>query len=40
MNKIYTVPNGLFTGQQMRFQVIGFDAVDGWFRTNCEIKNL
>ena len=40
MSKVYTVPTGLFAGQQMRFQVIGFDAIDGWFRTNCEIKNL
>ncbi|MBL8737368.1 MAG: PQQ-dependent sugar dehydrogenase [Planctomycetes bacterium] len=40
INKLYTVPVGLFTGQQMRFQVIGFDSIDGWFRTNCEIKNL
>lgn len=32
----YLVPAGLFSGQLMRFQALGFDAIDGWFRTNCE----
>jgi hypothetical protein len=36
LSRSYPVPSGLFTGQLMRFQALGFDAVDGWFRTNCE----
>jgi hypothetical protein len=40
LTKLYTVPAGLFTGQLMRFQAIGFDAVDGWFRTNCEQRQF
>jgi glucose/arabinose dehydrogenase len=40
LTKLYTVPTGLFTGQLMRFQAIGFDAVDGWFRTNCEQRQF
>lgn len=40
LTKLYTVPAGLFTGQLMRFQAIGFDAIDGWFRTNCEQRQF
>ncbi len=31
----YALPAGLLTGQLMRFQAVGLDPVDGWFRTNC-----
>lgn len=31
----YALPTGLLTGQLMRFQAVGLDPVDGWFRTNC-----
>jgi glucose/arabinose dehydrogenase len=37
---VYTVPAGLLTGFQIRFQAIGFDGVTGWFRTNCETKQF
>jgi glucose/arabinose dehydrogenase len=37
---VYTVPAGLLTGYQMKFQAVGFDAVTGWFRTNCEVKQF
>ncbi|MBL8735317.1 MAG: PQQ-dependent sugar dehydrogenase [Planctomycetes bacterium] len=37
---IYTVPVGLLTGQLMKFQLIGFDPVTGWFRTNCESRQF
>ncbi|HEX6812789.1 MAG TPA: PQQ-dependent sugar dehydrogenase [Planctomycetota bacterium] len=40
LTKLYTVPPGLFTGQLMKFQAIGFDAVTGWFRTNCEARQF
>ena len=40
MTKLYTVPAGLFTGQLMRFQAVGFDAISGWFRTNCEQRQF
>jgi len=31
----YALPAGLLTGQLMRFQAVGLDPIDGWFRTNC-----
>lgn len=37
---VYTLPAGLLTGLQMKFQAIGFDANLGWFRTNCETKQF
>lgn len=40
LTKIYTLPPGLFAGQLMRFQAIGFDALTGWFRTNCEQRQF
>lgn len=40
LTKIYTLPPGIFTGQLMRFQAIGFDAQTGWFRTNCEQRQF
>ena len=36
LSKSYPLLPGLFTGQAMQFQAIGFDSVSGWFRTNCE----
>lgn len=39
-NWVYTIPAGLLTGQLMKFQLIGFDPVTGWFRTNCETKQF
>jgi hypothetical protein len=40
LTRLYTVPPGLFTGQLMRFQAVGFDAQTGWFRTNCEQRQF
>ena len=40
LTKIYTLPPGIFAGQLMRFQAVGFDPVTGWFRTNCEQKQF
>jgi glucose/arabinose dehydrogenase len=38
---LYTnIPNWLLVGQQMSFQAVGFDAVSGWFRTNCELEQF
>jgi glucose/arabinose dehydrogenase len=37
---LYNVPAGLLTGQLMKFQAIGLDAVTGWFRTNCETRQF
>ncbi len=37
---LYTVPAGLLTGQLMKFQAVGLDAVTGWFRTNCETRQF
>ncbi|MEZ6037555.1 MAG: PQQ-dependent sugar dehydrogenase [Planctomycetota bacterium] len=38
---LYTgVPAFLLGGFQMSFQTIGFDPIEGWFRTNCEIKQF
>ena len=37
---IYTLPAGLLTGQLMKFQAVGFDAVTGWFRTNCDTRQF
>ena len=36
LSRNYPLPPGLFSGLPMRFQAFGFDAVGGWFRTNCE----
>lgn len=36
--KVYSLPPGLLTGQLMSFQIIGFDPIDGWFRSNCATK--
>jgi glucose/arabinose dehydrogenase len=40
LTKVYTLPPGLFTGLQMRFQAVGFDPLTGWFRTNCETRQF
>jgi glucose/arabinose dehydrogenase len=40
LTKLYTLPPGLFAGQLMRFQAIGFDPLTGWFRTNCETRQF
>ncbi len=40
LTKIYTLPPGIFAGQLMRFQAIGFDSISGWFRTNCEQRQF
>jgi len=37
---VYTIPAGLLAGQLMKFQLIGFDPVTGWFRTNCETRQF
>ncbi len=37
---IYTVPAGLLTGMQMKFQAVGIDPVTSWFRTNCEVRQF
>ena len=34
------LPNWIFQGNLMRFQVLGLDPVDGWFRTNCELEQF
>lgn len=36
----YQVPPGLFTGQLIRFQAVGFDPITGWFRTNCATRQF
>ena len=36
LTRSYVLPPGLFAGQIMLFQALGFDLVTGWFRTNCE----
>jgi glucose/arabinose dehydrogenase len=40
LTKLYTPPAGIFAGQLMRFQAIGFDPITGWFRTNCETRQF
>ena len=40
LTKLYTLPPGIFAGQLMRFQAVGFDAQTGWFRTNCEQRQF
>ncbi len=40
LTKVYTLPAGLLTGNYMSFQAVGFDPVTGWFRTNCERRQL
>jgi glucose/arabinose dehydrogenase len=40
LSKLYTLPPGLFTGQQMKFQAVGIDPITGWFRTNCETRQF
>lgn len=34
------IPPGLFSSFLMSFQVVGFDPVTGWFRTNCETEQF
>jgi hypothetical protein len=34
------LPPGLFAGTTMSFQLIGFDPVTGWFRSNCELEQF
>ena len=34
------IPSFLLSGFQMSFQAVGFDAVSGWFRTNCELEQF
>ncbi len=36
LSRSYPLPQGLFSGVPMRLQAFGFDAIGGWFRTNCE----
>jgi glucose/arabinose dehydrogenase len=36
LNAVYALPPGIFAGLVVNFQAVGFDAIDGWFRTNCE----
>jgi hypothetical protein len=40
LSKVYTVPAGLLTGQRMTFQLVGFDPVTGWFRSNVETRQF
>ncbi len=40
LTKLYTVPPGLFAGQQMKFLAVGIDPLTGWFRTNCEVRQF
>jgi hypothetical protein len=40
LTKLYTLPAGIFAGQLMRFQAVGFDPITGWFRTNCEQRQF
>ncbi len=40
LTKLYTLPPGIFAGQLMHFQAVGFDAITGWFRTNCEQRQF
>lgn len=40
MTRLYTPPAGIFAGQLMHFQAVGFDAITGWFRTNCEARQF
>ena len=40
LTKLYTLPPGIFAGQLMRFQAVGFDALTGWFKTNCEQRQF
>jgi glucose/arabinose dehydrogenase len=40
LTKLYTLPPGLFTGQQMKFLALGVDPLTGWFRTNCEVRQF
>jgi glucose/arabinose dehydrogenase len=37
---LYTVPAGILTGQQIKFQAVGLDPITGWFRTNCEVRQF
>jgi len=37
---VYNIPNNLLAGQLMKFQLVGFDPVTGWFRTNCETRQF
>ena len=37
LTRSYPSPASLFTGATMRFEAVGFDPVEGWFHTNCEI---
>lgn len=40
LTKIYTIPAGVLTGQRVTFQVVGWDPIDGWFRTNTEVRQF
>ncbi|MBL9076928.1 MAG: PQQ-dependent sugar dehydrogenase [Planctomycetes bacterium] len=40
LTKVYTVPAGLLTGQRMTLQVVGWDPLTGWFRTNTEVRQF
>jgi hypothetical protein len=34
--RTYNLPNGIINGLLLKFTALGFDGVDGMFRTNCE----
>lgn len=40
LTKVYTLPPGLLTGLQLHFQALGFDPVNGVFRTDCETRQF
>lgn len=40
LTKIYNIQNGILNGQLLRFQAIGFDPIQGMFRTSCETRQF
>jgi len=40
LTKIYNIAPGLLTGLQLKFTAVGFDGIDGIFRTSCETKQF
>jgi glucose/arabinose dehydrogenase len=40
LTKIYNLQNGILNGQLLRFQAIGFDPIQGIFRTSCETRQF
>ncbi len=40
LSKIYTFPPGFLAGTVAWVQAFGYDPITGWWRSNCELKNL